>query len=196
MKNKFAILNHTIEHFTNSLYVDAQLKPFERDMEVTYIYLTSKTIDLNKCSFVFNLNFNNWEERPYLSTDRLWPMFSNELIEIIKKHYKELVCFPVTLIDKKGNEHINKYCIVQIPHVEGLVDYETSVFERKKLYPKLFASVSKIVFNPNVKTNAIFRLQEYSQVMLINEELYKDLLEHNFTNLTLTDMDSYDWSYL
>ncbi len=196
MKNKFAILNHTIDHFTNSKYVDAQLKPFERDMEIVYIYLTSKTIDISKCTFKFNLNFDNWESRPFLSTDRLWPMFSNDLIKIIKKHYKELVCFPVTLIDKKGKEYVDKYSIVQIPHAEGLVNHELSVFERKKLFPHLFASVSKIVLNPNVKTNAIFRLQEYSQVMLINEELYKDLLEHNFTNLTLTDMDTYDWSYL
>ena len=193
MKNKFAILNYSIEHFTNQLYVDARLVPFDRESEINYIILTSKTFDLNECTLEFKLNFDNWEQRPFLSTDRLWPLFSNELIEIIKKHYKELVYFPVKLIDKKGKEYTDKYSAVQIPSVEGLVNYDLSVFERNELFPEIFASVSKIVFHAKIKPDAIFRLHEYAQVILITESLAKDLIKHSLKNITITNIQDYNW---
>lgn len=196
MKSNFAILHYTTDHFNNSKYVDATLVPFEKDFEVAYIYLTSKTVDLKKTEFKFKLNFDNWKDRHFLSNDKLWPIFSNELIEIIKKYYSKLVYFPATLIDKKGKEHSNGFSVVQIPDIEGIINYNLSTFQRDNLFPEIFSSIEKIVFNPDVIPTAIFRLHEYSQVILINKELRDDLIQHKLSNITITDVDDYDWDYL
>lgn len=196
MSNKYAILHYTIDHFNNSNYIDATLVPFEKDFEVAYIYLTSKSLDLKKCEFKFKLNFDNWKDRHFLSNDKLWPVFSNELIEIIKKHYSKLVYFPATLIDKKGKEHSNDFCVVQIPDIEGIINYDLSIFQRDNLFPEIFSSIEKIVFNTEVTPNAIFRLHEYSQVILINNELRNDLIKQKLSNITITDVDDYDWNSL
>ncbi|MEP6930361.1 MAG: hypothetical protein ABI850_10120 [Flavobacterium sp.] len=196
MSSKFSILHYTTDHFNNSKYVDATLVPFDKDFEVAYIYLTSKTIDLQKVEFKFKLNFENWKDRHFLSNDKLWPVFSNKLVEIIKKHYSTLVYFPVTLIDKKGKEHSNNFSVVQIPDAEGIINYDLSIFERDNLFPEIFSSIEKIVFNPEIISNAIFRLHEYSQVILINNELRNDLIQEKLANITITDAADYDWSYL
>lgn len=196
MTNKFAILHYTIDHFNNSKYVDATLIPFEKINEVAYIYLTSKTVDLKKVEFKFKLNFDNWKDRNFLSNDKLWPIFSNKLVEIIKKHYPQLVYFPVKLIDKKGKEHSDDFFVVQIPDIEGIINNDLSVFQRDDMFPEIFSSIEKIVFNPNVIPNTIFRLHEYSQVILINDELRNDLIEQKLSNITITDGDDYDWNYL
>lgn len=196
MTSKFAILHYTIDHFNNSKFVDATLVPFEKANEVAYIYLTSKTVDLKKIDFEFKLNFENWKDRNFLSNDKLWPIFSNKLIEIIKKHYPKLVYFPVKLIDKKGKEHSDNFSIVQIPDIEGIINYDLSVFKRNTILPEIFSSIEKIVFNPEVIPNAIFRLHEYSQVILINNELRNDLIEQKLSNITIIDAVDYDWNYL
>lgn len=196
MSTKFAILHYTIDHFNNSKFVDATLVPFEKDYEVFYITLTSKTLDLNNCDFKFKLNFDNWQDRNYLSNDKLWPIFSNQLITIIKKHYPQLVYFPAKLIDKKGQEHYNKFSVVQILNTEGIINYELSIFKRDDTFPNIFSSVEKIVLNPEIKPNAIFRLREYSQVILINNDLRDDLIKHKLSNITITDVDDYDWDYI
>lgn len=196
MKNKFAILHYNISHFTNSSFIDAEVIPFEGLSKISLLYLTSKSIDLNKYKFEFKLKFDHWKERNYMSTDKLWPLFSNELIKVIQKHYKNFVYFPAKLIDKKGNEHVNEFSVVQIPRLKGIVNEDSSVFTRDELFPALYASVQKIVLKEDTKLPSIFRIYEYPQVLIVSEKLYSDLLEKKFTNLSLTDMDLYDWSYL
>jgi len=196
MTSKYSILHYTTDHFNNSKYVDASLVSFEKDNEVAYIFLTSKTIDLSKIEFKFKLNFDNWKDRSFLSNDKLWPIFSNKLIEIIKKHYPQLVYFPATLIDRKGTEYPDDFFVVQIPEIKEIVNYDLSVFQRDDMFPEIFSSIEKIVFNPEIIPNAIFRLHEYSQVILINNELRNDLIQQKLNGITITNVEDYDWSYL
>jgi len=193
---EFAILHYTDKHFNDSCFIDATAKSFKGISEISLLYLTSKTLDLNKCKFEFTLNFDNWKNRDYLSTDKIWPIFSNRLVDIIKKHDPEFVCFPAKLIDKKGIEDITNYSVVQISRLSGVVNTDLSIFTRDEFLPVLFSSVKKIVFLENSKLKPIFRIREFPQVLIISEELYKDLLKSDLDNLTLTDMKKYNWDYL
>jgi len=196
MENKFAILHYNISHFTNSSFIDAEVIPFEGLSKISLLYLTSKSIDLNKIKFEFRLKFDNWKEQNYMSTDKLWPLFSNKLIKVIQKHYKDFVYFPAKLIDKKGKEHVDEFSVVQTPRLKGIVNEDLSVFTRDELFPALYTSVKKIVLKEDAELPSIFRIYEYPQVLIVNEKTFSDLLKENLTNLTLTDMDLYDWSYL
>jgi hypothetical protein len=196
MKNKFSVLDYDLSHFTESIIIDANIIPFEGISNIRSIYLTSDIINLNKCNFEFTLNFENWEEKHFLSTDKIWPLFSNELIQIIKKHFSGLIIFPVKLIDKKGNEHQNKFSIVQIPSIKNLVNLELSIFKRKELFPDFFSTVDKMVFNNEIETEAIFRIHEYPLVLILTDELSKDISRHNFKDLLIIEMEDYNWNYL
>lgn len=192
----FAILHYTDNHFTGSCIIDAKVKAFKRISEISLLYLTSKTLNLNECQFEFDLNFDNWKNRDYLSTDKVWPIFSNRLVEIIKKHDPEFVYYPTKLVDKKGNEDISNYSVVQIERLSGVVNTDLSIFTRDEFLPQLFSSVKEIVFIDNDNLKPIFRIREFPQVIIVNSGLYYDLMKSELNNITLTNMKDYNWDYL
>lgn len=181
MQDQRALLHYETGHFKGTRYVDLTLVPFESAHEIATLFTT---------------NFTNWKERNFLSNARLWPVFSKQLVELIKKHEPALVHYPATIIDTKGAEVRGEFLVVQIPGVEGLVDLDASVVQRDTMFPEIFASITKLEFKRGTTPPALFRLSEYAQVILVNAALRDELINANLSGLTVTGAEKYDWNSL
>lgn len=196
MKTENGIVYFTTDHFNAKHYLDLALIPFEKHHEISMIYLTSKTVDLNACDFRFKPNFSNWKERNFLSSNPLWPVFSKRLVELIKKHDPRFVHFPATIVGKRGAEVRGEFFVAQVPRMNGMVDLDASVVQRDPMFPEIFQTITKLVFKSGTTPPPLFRLSEYAQVILATPALSEDLANANLDGLTLTDAGKYDWALM
>jgi hypothetical protein len=189
------VLDYTKSHFTNEHYVDASFIEFAGSNNIAPVYLTSSKLDLEKQKLSFRLNFDNADERDFISNNRTWPIFSERLIGILSEFSLPYRSFLVSILDVRGRPIEKKYFAMQIDTIPGLVDLKKSVFTIDKSFPHQFSILRKITFTISSDTPQLFRIEEYPAVLFARQQLRDKIEKGNLSGVLITETSTYDWSF-
>jgi len=189
---KVYVLDYTKDHFTDDLFFDAKFIPFKGSEDIAPTFLVSSQVDLEKATFKFRAVFKNYKERDFLSNNRNWPLFSKDLYDVISKFSLPYKAFNAEVQDQNGKPIEKKFLAVQIDEVSNLVDREKSKFTPDEMFPNSFSIIEKLVFKP--KLPALFRIEEYPQLLFITESLKEAIDKAHLKGLEITEVNSYNWN--